>query len=295
MPVESDGRLSYELASRASGTKVTETLLAGRTLPAAAGPRASAGGSYFLGDDPQCWRSDLPSYQEVRLGEVWPGVSVSLRAHARNVEKISPIQPGGARRANPPEARRNRAALDRSRWSPRGRRPARRDPVHGPGGLPGTKRPPAASSRCVHPTRLDLPAPYVGDCRMTAANYHRQSRCCCDPPTSAEPTRTPSTPSRWTPRAAKCSSPDCLSTSGSGADGFVARFDPTLTTLLHTTSTSAAAVERRSSASPCTRRPARSMWRVSLPRPTFRARSREPSPPMPEATTASSPSRSMRV
>ena len=50
--------------------------------------------SYFLGKDPREWKRDLSTYQEVRLGEVWSGVWVSLRARADNVEKIFTVMPG---------------------------------------------------------------------------------------------------------------------------------------------------------------------------------------------------------
>ena len=73
--------------------KLTETLVAASAIPTA-GARAPGSVSYLLGDDPRSWQSDLPTYEEVSLGEAWPGVSVVLRAHARNVEKIFTIRPG---------------------------------------------------------------------------------------------------------------------------------------------------------------------------------------------------------
>ena len=33
----------------------------------------------YLGNDPRRWRSGLGTYEAVSLGEVWPGVLVSLR------------------------------------------------------------------------------------------------------------------------------------------------------------------------------------------------------------------------
>ena len=86
-----DGRLVYSLAT---GAGLTETLVAARPRPTA-GLRARGGVSYLLGKDPRRWQSDLPTYDEVQLGQAWPGVSVVLRAHARNVEKIFTVLPGG--------------------------------------------------------------------------------------------------------------------------------------------------------------------------------------------------------
>jgi hypothetical protein len=62
--------------------------------------RARRGGtaavSAFLGRDPARWRSRLTTWDEVSLGEVWPGITVDLRARGRNVEKVFTVQPGGA-------------------------------------------------------------------------------------------------------------------------------------------------------------------------------------------------------
>jgi hypothetical protein len=50
----------------------------------------------FLGNDLKCWRSDLPTYNSVELGEVWPGIKVSLRARSRSAEKIFTVAPGSS-------------------------------------------------------------------------------------------------------------------------------------------------------------------------------------------------------
>ena len=72
---------------------LTETIVSGRPLPAA-GPRAVTRVSYFMGEDRKRWQSGVESYDEVRLGEVWSGVSLALRAHAGNVEKVFTLAPG---------------------------------------------------------------------------------------------------------------------------------------------------------------------------------------------------------
>jgi hypothetical protein len=50
--------------------------------------------SYFLGNDPAKHRSGLPSYRSVSLGEVWPGVEVKLKASQKTVEKLFYLRPG---------------------------------------------------------------------------------------------------------------------------------------------------------------------------------------------------------
>src|SRR5438874_616752 len=48
----------------------------------------------FIGDDPSHHQSNLRTYEHVSLGEVFPGVSVKLRATGTNVEKIFTVEPG---------------------------------------------------------------------------------------------------------------------------------------------------------------------------------------------------------
>ena len=92
--VTQKGQLVYSLPKgKSSGWTLTETLVSGKPTPFA-GHRAVAGVSYFHGNDPTLWRSDIPTYDEVHLGEVWRGISVSLRAHGGNVEKLFTIRPG---------------------------------------------------------------------------------------------------------------------------------------------------------------------------------------------------------
>ncbi len=88
------GQLVYSLPSKISESwTLTETAISGKPAPRS-GPAAVTRVSYFHGNDPDRWQSGSPSYEEISLGEVWRGVSVSLRAHGGNVEKLFTIQPG---------------------------------------------------------------------------------------------------------------------------------------------------------------------------------------------------------
>ncbi len=81
------------LEADAAGWSLSETPVAGkgRVTP---GQRAPALVSYFTGSDPARWRTGVRTYETVVLGEVWPGVSLSLRASGNNVEKVFTIRPG---------------------------------------------------------------------------------------------------------------------------------------------------------------------------------------------------------
>ena len=50
--------------------------------------------SYFKGNDPKDWKSEVGSYERVSLGEVYEGVRVELKARGSNVEKLFYVQAG---------------------------------------------------------------------------------------------------------------------------------------------------------------------------------------------------------
>jgi hypothetical protein len=81
-------------SSPASAT-LRESLVSGRPTPSA-GSRAATRASYFIGRDRKGWQTGVPTFDEVLLGEVWPGVSVALRAHGGNVEKVFTVSPGSS-------------------------------------------------------------------------------------------------------------------------------------------------------------------------------------------------------
>jgi hypothetical protein len=52
--------------------------------------------SYYKGNDPQTWQKHLPAFDSVALGELYPGIRVSLKAAGNNVEKLFYVSPGAA-------------------------------------------------------------------------------------------------------------------------------------------------------------------------------------------------------
>ena len=82
-------------ASASPGWSLTEQWVGGRARPVAS-DRSETRVSYFLGSDAVRWRPDVPTYEQVSLGEVWPGVTVALRAHGRSVEKVFTVSPGAS-------------------------------------------------------------------------------------------------------------------------------------------------------------------------------------------------------
>src|SRR5262249_54954948 len=81
-----EGELVYALPARerASGWTLTESFVDGRPKPV--GRRSTATRiSVFAGNDPARWQRDIPTHAGVELGTVWPGISVALTAHGKQV------------------------------------------------------------------------------------------------------------------------------------------------------------------------------------------------------------------
>lgn len=81
---------------RGAGWSLVERLEGNVPALAAAGASpASAHVSYFLGNDRANWARNIATYNQVWLGEAWPGVRVSLRSVSSSVEKLFHVAPGG--------------------------------------------------------------------------------------------------------------------------------------------------------------------------------------------------------
>ncbi len=102
--VTRDGKIVYSLQApgkqgsanrkgKSSGWSLTETLVGGEPRPRGEALMPTRV-SYFIGNDPARWKTSLPTFDSVSLGEVWPGVELSLRAYGNNVEKLFTVEPG---------------------------------------------------------------------------------------------------------------------------------------------------------------------------------------------------------
>jgi len=101
------GEIFYSLPKREEegkmlgGWVLKEELLGGKIKEVKAEDEAITKVSYFIGNDTSRWRSDIPTYGLVSLGEVYRGIDVKLRAYGGSVEKLfyvrAGVEPGGIR------------------------------------------------------------------------------------------------------------------------------------------------------------------------------------------------------
>lgn len=104
MFVTQKGELVYSLNSKNKsslvqqkasqpGWTLIETFVGADTTPS--GKQSSVTNiSSFVGNDPDKWFQQLPTYKSIALGEAWSGVYVDLIARANSVEKLFTIMPG---------------------------------------------------------------------------------------------------------------------------------------------------------------------------------------------------------
>src|SRR5262249_2354246 len=83
------------LREGASGWTLTERFVDGQPTPIGAHAAATRV-NVFAGSDPARWQRDVASYADVDLGAVWPGISVALAAHGKQVAKVFTVAPGAA-------------------------------------------------------------------------------------------------------------------------------------------------------------------------------------------------------
>src|SRR5215471_6475876 len=86
-------RTAPDASEPASGWTLTERFVDGQPTPIGA-HAAATHVNVFAGSDPARWQRDVASYADVALGRVWPGISVTLAAHGKQVEKVFTVEPG---------------------------------------------------------------------------------------------------------------------------------------------------------------------------------------------------------
>jgi hypothetical protein len=78
-----------------AAVKLHETLVGADVREVAGRGRAPTRVNVFHGSDPRRWRRNLPAFEGLSLGEVYPGIEMTLHVRGYSVEKIFTIAPGG--------------------------------------------------------------------------------------------------------------------------------------------------------------------------------------------------------
>jgi len=109
------------------GVAMKETLIGGRVQEITGNEKAVTKVSYFKGNDPSQWKTNISAYDVVSLGEVYDGIELKLKAYGDNVEKLFCVKPG----ANPEQIK-----ISLSGIQPSENPPPLSPSVRGTGGCP---------------------------------------------------------------------------------------------------------------------------------------------------------------
>ena len=95
--VTKDGHIIYSLPlftdSGAKGCVLKERFIGGSFSDVRGEEKAVTRVSYFKGNDPSKWRSNISTYNLISLGEVYEGVEIKLKAYGKKVEKLFYVKP----------------------------------------------------------------------------------------------------------------------------------------------------------------------------------------------------------
>ena len=76
------------------GVTLKETLVGASVTSPKGEDRSQTKVNYFIGNDKSKWKTNIPTYDSVSLGEVYRGIDLSLKAYGKTVEKVFSVQPG---------------------------------------------------------------------------------------------------------------------------------------------------------------------------------------------------------
>ena len=75
------------------GVVLREQLVGGNISEIRGDLKSAAVVSYFTGNDPSKWQSNVSTYEIVDMGEVYAGIDLRLKAYGNNVEKLFTVKP----------------------------------------------------------------------------------------------------------------------------------------------------------------------------------------------------------
>src|SRR3972149_2585236 len=91
---KSDSNPKSAIQNLKSGVAIKETLVGGRVQEITGNEKAVTKVSYFKGNDPSQWKTNISTYGVVSLGEVYDGIELKLKAYGNNVNTRFCVKPG---------------------------------------------------------------------------------------------------------------------------------------------------------------------------------------------------------
>jgi len=93
--VEQSGVLTYHLPASDKKGVVIKEILTQKWINAKGLEPSPTRVNYFIGNDKSNWRTNIPTYGSISLGEIYRGIELKLKAYGNNVEKLFTVSPGG--------------------------------------------------------------------------------------------------------------------------------------------------------------------------------------------------------
>ncbi|RMF95361.1 MAG: hypothetical protein D6734_05710 [Candidatus Schekmanbacteria bacterium] len=100
--ITNDGEIGYGLIKRegkyegnVKSVYLKEKLIHAKSSKPVGEDKALTKVNYFRGRDKDKWQTNLSTYNEINLGEVYDGVELKLKAYGNNVEKLFTVKPSG--------------------------------------------------------------------------------------------------------------------------------------------------------------------------------------------------------
>ena len=82
------------LARRTDTGALKEGFIGGRIRGAKGERETATRVHYFTGNDPSGWKTNISTFEELDMGEIYEGISLRLKAHGNTVEKYFSVKPG---------------------------------------------------------------------------------------------------------------------------------------------------------------------------------------------------------
>ena len=93
--VEQSGVLTYHLPASDKKGVVIKEILTQKGIKVKGLEPSPTRVNYFIGNDKSNWRTNIPTYGSISLGEISRGIELKLKAYGNNVEKLFTVSPGG--------------------------------------------------------------------------------------------------------------------------------------------------------------------------------------------------------